>query len=113
MVEKEIRHTIPRDRMYSHEAREVLNTKFSSQVSANHVPRAQASTVEMPMCTTTFLNNRTITLEVLAPTAFRIPISFVRCSVVKEVSPNNPRLAITIARKAKERAIKPVLLSSL
>src|SRR5665647_1106550 len=45
----------------------------------------------------------------LAPFTLRMPISLVRCSIIKEERANNPRQAITIARRAnalKMRAIR-------
>ena len=40
-------------------------------------------------------------LVIEAPKTFLIPISFVFCSVVKEMSPNNPRHEIIIASREK------------
>lgn len=46
----------------------------------------------------TSLDNKYSILIVVAPSTFRIPISLVRCSAVKETSPNNPRQEMKIAR---------------
>lgn len=40
-------------------------------------------------------------LETEAPITFRIPISLVRCSAVKDAKPNIPRHAMDIARMEK------------
>ena len=40
-----------------------------------------------------------------APNTFRIPISFVRCSITNAESPNKPRLAIMIAKMANAENI--------
>jgi hypothetical protein len=47
------------------------------------------------------------------PMTLRRLISLARCSVAKEVRPNNPRQAIKIARTEKASAILAVLFSSL
>ena len=45
--------------------------------------------------------SRKRTLDTEAPSTFRMPISFVRCSAVNEAIPNNPNAVTTIASSAK------------
>src|SRR3982751_5611266 len=58
-------------------------------------------------------DKRDIMPVVLAPRTFRIPISFVRCSTLKVVSPNNPRHEMKIAIKVKYLMIAASLSSAL
>jgi hypothetical protein len=46
--------------------------------------------------------------EALAPSTFRIPISFFFCSAENETSPKSPRQAMMIASVAKTTAIDPI-----
>ena len=56
------------------------------------------------------VNNKT-RCGTVAPSAFRKPISFVRCSVVKETSPKIPMHHIKIAMIAKTFASMPIMAS--
>jgi len=55
------------------------------------------------------LDIKVIRLEIEAPRTFRIPISFIRCSAVKEASPNNPKPVMKMA--SKEKKDLPVFVS--
>jgi hypothetical protein len=59
---------------------------------------AMANAIRMGLIKS-FVSKTTID-DMLAPEILRIPISFVRCVVTKDASPNNPRQAIIMARKA-------------
>ncbi|MNY72025.1 hypothetical protein D3C86_2104850 [compost metagenome] len=48
------------------------------------------------------LDSNVVMLRTVAPSTFRMPISLVRCSVVNDVKPSNPRHDITMATPAKK-----------
>ncbi len=52
-------------------------------------------------------NNATIPATE-APSTFRMPISFIRCSAAKAESPNNPKQAIRMAIRVKYSTIPEI-----
>src|SRR5687768_18325235 len=60
-----------------------------------------AKTAEIITSKIKSLDNIFHKLKIDAPSTFRMPISFVRCSATKEAKPNNPRQLINMASAAK------------
>ncbi len=68
---------------------------------------------EIDTNTTKSPDNKPQTFTIEAPSTFRIPISFFRCSATNEINPNNPRQDMNTASPLKTLASRPTRSSLL
>ena len=91
----------------------ILYSKFSSQWYIYHQAIGKAIRQEInTSCRKSFDSSET-KLCTDAPSTFLIPISFIRCCVVKEAKPKRPRQEINIARIENIEAKLPISFSDL
>jgi hypothetical protein len=74
----------------------ILKAKSSSQFLRKIYATGQAMSEDMIKSFTVLKESKNIILQTVAPIVFRKPISFVRCTVVNEISPSRPRQTMKI-----------------
>ena len=74
--------------------------KSCSHLLPAHHASGTAISIAIPTNCKKFFATSKVMLLMFAPSTLLMPISFVRCTVVKAASPNKPRQASIIARPA-------------
>ena len=101
MVNKAIRNAMAHAITIIQIVKGALYAKLCNQLFMKYQAIGEATKNEITTSFKKSFDNSVTMPAVLAPRTLRIPISFIRCSTLKVVSPNKPRQDIKIATIVK------------